>query len=500
MTLCLLLTLTTPLSSTVAVFQSSGYPTRPRPLPEQEEIALAMSAAPREISANATIYVLRDGGPAIARAGSNGCTCMVSRDLHEGSLYPICFDREASTSVLHRELLELRLRVEGKSEAEVKQAVKTAFAAGRLRPPRRPAVTYMMSSRQVLFSSPEAEGRRVGAWHPHLMISLPFLTEAQLGLIPGSSVDVFQLDRSGEALAQLIVPVPKWADTGADATPQPPAPQQSTQGAAARDSLRLADLKLSQASLSDGFARALSPVLAGDAVLLLEGAPLVRGKDAVAGLLLAQTALEGVRLSWEPFRVLVSGDGKLGVSFGGSIVERRGEPPNAGRYMSVWRRGDDGAWQVAAHVQIGLLNPRQTVLPTGLGQAIPEAAGPDPFAEADRAFARMAADSGAPAAFGHWVAPDGMTFAPTGELNLGPATVRARLAEGRAGKARWEWHPAISYGAASGDLGATIGVAQIRLSDAQPPVTSYSKYLTIWQRQPDGTLKFVVDGGSSRPR
>ena len=37
---------------------------------------------------------------------------------------------------------------------------------------------------------------------------------------------------------------------------------------------------------------------------------------------------------------------------------------------------------------------------------------------------------------------------------------------------------------------------------AQAPASDafYSKYLTIWLRQPDGSLKFLVDGGGARPR
>jgi hypothetical protein len=193
--------------------QTEAYPERPRPLPEAEEIALAMSAAPAEISAQAAVYVLRATGPARAREGTNGCTCMVSRDLHKGSLYPICFDQEATRTAFPRELMELRLRFEGKNEGDVKTAVTAAYADGTLRHPTRAAVVYMMSSRQVLFSSPLPEGRRVGAWHPHLMIAMPNATEKQLGFGEDASVGDFQLDHAGEAEAQLIVPVTSWADS-----------------------------------------------------------------------------------------------------------------------------------------------------------------------------------------------------------------------------------------------------------------------------------------------
>lgn len=193
--------------------QTDAYPARPQPLPESQEIALALSAAPVEISAKATIYVLRATGPARAREGTNGCTCMVSRDLHRGSLYPICFDQEATRTAFQQELMELRLRFEGKSEAEVKRAVTAAYAAGTLRPPARTAVTYMMSPHQVLFSSPLPEGTRVGAWHPHLMIAVPYATGEQLGFGQKGNAGDFSLDRAGEAGAQLIVPVARWADS-----------------------------------------------------------------------------------------------------------------------------------------------------------------------------------------------------------------------------------------------------------------------------------------------
>jgi len=168
--------------------QASAYPSAPRPLPEEEEIALARSAAPAEISAAADIYVLRADGPVKVRHGTNGCSCMVARDLHEGSRYPICFDREATRTVLHRELKELELRAKGLSEDDVQRAVAAAYDRGELKPPSQPAMAYMMSSQQVLFASPHADGRRVGAWSPHVMIYMPGATGEQFGLASTSKV------------------------------------------------------------------------------------------------------------------------------------------------------------------------------------------------------------------------------------------------------------------------------------------------------------------------
>ena len=105
-----------------------------------------------------------------------------------------------------------------RSEAEVKRGVAAAYADGTLGHPSRPAVVYMMSSRQVLYSSPDPEGRRVGAWHPHLMIAMPNATGEQLGLGEDGSAGNLMLDHGGEPAAQLIVPVTWWADSakGAD--------------------------------------------------------------------------------------------------------------------------------------------------------------------------------------------------------------------------------------------------------------------------------------------
>ena len=80
------------------------------------------------------------------------------RDLHEGSRYPICFDREGAKTTLLREIKEGSLRAKGTSEAEVRKSVEAAYASGELKMPSRPAMAYMMSPYQVLFSSPLADG------------------------------------------------------------------------------------------------------------------------------------------------------------------------------------------------------------------------------------------------------------------------------------------------------------------------------------------------------
>jgi hypothetical protein len=189
-----------------------GYPVRPVPLPDAAEIALAVSAAPAELSGNATVYAVREGKVLTLRAGTNGSACMVARDSHAGSAYPICYNAEGARTVLKRELMEVRLRTLGVAEDSVVRAVDNAYKRGELETPKDVALAYMMSPQQILFSSPGKDGRRVGAWHPHLMMYFPGVTAAKFGLSENGTGEPIQVGSPGTPRAEVIVKVPKWAD------------------------------------------------------------------------------------------------------------------------------------------------------------------------------------------------------------------------------------------------------------------------------------------------
>jgi len=264
--------------------------------------------------------------------------------------------------------------------------------------------------------------------------------------------------------------------------------------AAARASLAAAEQDAAAAMAGMGFGETLPGILSEDGVVLVANAPILRGRDNIVRLL---GVLPGRKASqtWQPLRILVSRDGLLGITFGISAIETSaGRAPTLARYITVWRCNAQHSWQAVAHVDMRPAPPSVRVppdIPLSLGDSTPR----DAFARADLDFARMAADSGAPAAFARFAAPDAITFAATGEANVGPSGIRARMSEGRT-DAMWRWHPVTSYVAATGDLGVTIGESEIRVPGSGP---FYGKYLTVWQRQPDGSLRFVVDGGNARP-
>ena len=264
--------------------------------------------------------------------------------------------------------------------------------------------------------------------------------------------------------------------------------------AAARSSLGAAEQDAAAAMSGMGFGEVLPGIISDDGVVLVANAPLVRGRENAVRVL---SAMPGRRApqTWQPLRILVSRDGLFGTTFGISVIGTgAGRPSTLGRYITVWRCNAQNSWQAVAHADIRP-TPANLRLPSDISLTLGDSSPRDAFARADLDFARLAADSGAPAAFARYASADAITFAGSGEINIGPGGIRARMMEGRTGT-QWRWHPVVSFVAATGDLGATVGEAEIRVPGSAP---FYSKYLTVWQRQPDGSLKFVVDGGNSRP-
>ena len=112
--------------------------------------------------------------------------------------------------------------------------------------------------------------------------------------------------------------------------------------------------------------------------------------------------------------------------------------------------------------------------------------------DADRAFAARAASAGPGAAFTEFIAVDGLTLG-SAAMACGREPIRAAFAGSSPGDLLWA--PRLGYIAGSGDLGFTVGVADLR-TESGP---AKSKYLTIWRRQRDGTWRFVADGGNAAP-
>jgi len=180
-------------------------------LPRDREIALARSAAPPTVSDSATIWVLGDTSYEVAVRGTNGNVCFVGRDWMD-TITPECFDAEGAATVLQMERLHIELLHRGRSERQAQQAIADALRDGRLRPPHRPALCYMMSPDQWLIN----EQRQVeGHWHPHLMVYYPYLTSADLGLGAGGSGSALML-WEGTPWSSIVVVVPRFTPSASN--------------------------------------------------------------------------------------------------------------------------------------------------------------------------------------------------------------------------------------------------------------------------------------------
>lgn len=182
--------------------------TGPRTLLLRErEIALARTAAPPAVSRDATVMVLTERGFEVAVKGTSGVTCVVNRS-HPQSLEPHCFDAEGSATVLPMELRRTELLRDGKSNEEIDREIAAGLLSGQYRLPRRPAMSYMMSSEQVLYDD---DGRKVGKWEPHLMIYYPNLTSADLGLGGTPSTQAALVVDEGKAVSNIMIVVKEFA-------------------------------------------------------------------------------------------------------------------------------------------------------------------------------------------------------------------------------------------------------------------------------------------------
>jgi hypothetical protein len=144
-------------------------------LTRAQEIALAEGAGPPALVAEATIYVRGEHGYEVARAGSNGASCLVSQDRPD-TLEPLCFDAEGTRAVLPVYLQRGRWRAAGVGEEEITARIAAGFADGTFEPPARAGVAYMLSEHNKVFN-----GSEVISYPPHIMVYAPYLTNADIG-------------------------------------------------------------------------------------------------------------------------------------------------------------------------------------------------------------------------------------------------------------------------------------------------------------------------------
>jgi hypothetical protein len=184
---------------------------------KSEEIALARSAAPASISADAEILVLGDRGYEVAVPGKNGFVCLVERSWLASFDDPVfwnphirgpdCLNPAAVRTVLPLYKERTQWALSGLSNTEM--AAKAGASSAARQAPAPGAMGYMMSKQGHLS---EVDGH----WHPHLMFFQAHSALAEWGAnLPGSPL----LGQEGgpDESTVLFIPLAKWSD-GTSAT------------------------------------------------------------------------------------------------------------------------------------------------------------------------------------------------------------------------------------------------------------------------------------------
>jgi hypothetical protein len=191
----------------------------------QSEIDFARTAAPKAISGHATVVVLDAHGYQTAVKGTNGFTCIVERSwtkaFDDDNFWnprvktPICYNPQASRTVLPYTMFETKMALAGASEAAIRTGLTAAIADKQLSVPQNGSLAYMMSKNQYIDD-------HVKAWYSHIMIYTPKPLGANAGESWGAnrvgSPVVYDSNHLiwPQPWALFFVPVWRWSDGTSD--------------------------------------------------------------------------------------------------------------------------------------------------------------------------------------------------------------------------------------------------------------------------------------------
>jgi hypothetical protein len=183
-------------------------------MPQDAEISLARSAAPKSVGDAAEILVLTRSGFQTAVTGTNGFVCMVARswsadwddpDFWDPRVHaPICYNALAAKSQVAATINRTQVVLAGGSKTQILNSIKAAVDSGELPTAEAGSMSYMLSKGTYL-------NNRDSRWLPHLMFYLSEIDPKSWGAgLPGSPI--FGFHHPEERLTVFVVPVSKWSD------------------------------------------------------------------------------------------------------------------------------------------------------------------------------------------------------------------------------------------------------------------------------------------------
>jgi len=145
-------------------------------LPTACEEALALSALPARLRAEATTYVLEANGFRKTREGTGPFTCLVTRN-HPDSLIPLCFDRAGTETIVPSEIRRGEMIQAGKTNDDFNAERTRGAKDGTVKAPA-PGVSYMTSDYNYIYNADAGQIVKVPA---HMMYYAPYLTDKDIG-------------------------------------------------------------------------------------------------------------------------------------------------------------------------------------------------------------------------------------------------------------------------------------------------------------------------------
>jgi ketosteroid isomerase-like protein len=270
-----------------------------------------------------------------------------------------------------------------------------------------------------------------------------------------------------------------------------------------RDSLLMLDQARGDSVVARGRVAGALALIGQDVAYLRPGIPAVYGRDAARALFDVVPVIPGPLPTWQPLGGGVSRDLRSAYTYGvAAHVDTPKGPLQVDRYIAYWQRAEGESWRIVAYAEVN--GPPAEELRFSAAQLAPPA---PPLSRSaaetatqvrltDSSFADLADRMGSAFAFSSTIAPDGAIFGgPT--LVVGPKAVK-EFEEAQGSGTSLTWRPVYVLAADSGDLGFTVGeyIATGR-SPSGAAVQRFGKYLTVWQRQADGSWKFVMHGGNA---
>lgn len=263
-----------------------------------------------------------------------------------------------------------------------------------------------------------------------------------------------------------------------------------------RDSLLAMDASRNDSLMKRDFPGALMPFLDPAVIYLRAGAHVAYGRQRVMALLSSAVPEAATFSAWQPIGGGLSRDRMSGYTFGIAV---RATPAPGGalieRYVAFWTRTRATPWRISAYAEVSpgslSLSPGDKPSPVmDSGRVLRS------IIAADSVYAERASLSMASASLDA-IAEDGVLLTTT-QLVVGPRAAADYFESRRSFSISWV--PRDARVATSSDLGFTVGDALVTsIGPTGAARQQFTKYLTVWRRDPEGRWRVVVTGANDRP-